>query len=625
MKFKQVVISITVITAILVNSGVSAIPKNSQIDFEPNNSNITVNKNLQGESLAKSYLQQNLAKYHLETNFDSLQLSHIKSSLMGKHYHFKQYIDGIEIDNAEIIVSISEQNQIIKVFNYTFPKNQPIQPKNKKSISNDLATKNAWDFLQVSGKLYSQPKSQLTYIESNKTFKLVYKVNLSVSKPNGDWEFYIDTNNGKVIQARRIDLPIAKNANEGAVNGQWQPFPKNKNFKPIENALAELSKVVQSNLNKNSDNFNSNNINKTDATALIFDPDPRTTLNDESLQDNSPTTSFDAAYQTRTLRDITLDNGIYQLTGPWVSIIDWDSPTSTPSTTNDGNWNEERGNFSFNDAMTYFHIDQNQRYIQSLGFTGSKGIQELSIEVDANGADGDDNSFYSPSNNRLSFGHGGVDDNEDADVILHEYGHAIAFSINANFDGGDSGAIGEGFGDYWAVSYSFSTANGRSFRPEWVFTWDGHNNFWPGRRVDRTNYRYNSSQTYGAHEIVNNQNGDEIWSTPLVETLKELMDQGIDRSEVDQIILEAQFGLGFAVTMPQMARSIVDAAKNLFPNGPHASVFEKQFKNMNILTTPAANDSGGSIGWLLLFLLPLIHSLKLILRLRLTFKRGSLN
>ena len=37
----------------------------------------------------------------------------------------------------------------------------------------------------------------------------------------------------------------------------------------------------------------------------------------------------------------------------------------------------------------------------------------------------DDNSFFSPATRKIKYGSGGVDDAEDADVILHEYGHAI--------------------------------------------------------------------------------------------------------------------------------------------------------------------------------------------------------
>jgi hypothetical protein len=50
-----------------------------------------------------------------------------------------------------------------------------------------------------------------------------------------------------------------------------------------------------------------------------------------------------------------------------------------------------------------------------------------------------------------------VDDAEDAEVILHEYGHAIQDSQMTPPGFGTSveaGSIGEGFGDYWAVTVS---------------------------------------------------------------------------------------------------------------------------------------------------------------------------
>lgn len=37
----------------------------------------------------------------------------------------------------------------------------------------------------------------------------------------------------------------------------------------------------------------------------------------------------------------------------------------------------------------------------------------------------DDNSYYNTANGELTFGIGGVDDGEDADVIIHELGHGI--------------------------------------------------------------------------------------------------------------------------------------------------------------------------------------------------------
>lgn len=80
-----------------------------------------------------------------------------------------------------------------------------------------------------------------------------------------------------------------------------------------------------------------------------------------------------------------------------------------------------RADRAFKELMVYFHIDRTQKHIQELGF---ENVLNHSIEVNIDGIT-DDNSFYSPATKSLTFGTGGVDDAEDAEIILHEYGHAI--------------------------------------------------------------------------------------------------------------------------------------------------------------------------------------------------------
>ena len=59
-------------------------------------------------------------------------------------------------------------------------------------------------------------------------------------------------------------------------------------------------------------------------------------------------------------------------------------------------------------------------------------------------------------------------------MILHEYGHAIQDDQVRGFGHGDqAGAIGEGFGDYWAAAMS-SRSPGTSNRDDvCIFEWDG--------------------------------------------------------------------------------------------------------------------------------------------------------
>ncbi len=81
-----------------------------------------------------------------------------------------------------------------------------------------------------------------------------------------------------------------------------------------------------------------------------------------------------------------------------------------------------RSSNKFEAVMAYFHIDRTRFYADSLAL--SKPLRRKPQKVFAN-AITDDNSFYSSMTHELVLGTGGVDDGEDADVIVHEYGHSL--------------------------------------------------------------------------------------------------------------------------------------------------------------------------------------------------------
>jgi hypothetical protein len=150
-------------------------------------------------------------------------------------------------------------------------------------------------------------------------------------------------------------------------------------------------------------------------------------------------------------------------------------------------WNSvKRAKDRFEGLMAYFHVDRAQRYIRRLGFKRANGVNDRSQVVVAD-AFREDNSFFSPATRKIKFGSGGVDDAEDADVILHEYGHAIQDDQVRGFgEGLEGGAIGEGFGDYWAAVMSSRSPRTRNRDNVCIFDWDGVT--W-GRFVDKFNRR----------------------------------------------------------------------------------------------------------------------------------------
>src|SRR3954469_10445550 len=126
--------------------------------------------------------------------------------------------------------------------------------------------------------------------------------------------------------------------------------------------------------------------------------------------------------------------------------------------------------------MGYYWVTRAQLYIQSLGFGSTLPAvnkrQQL-LRVDQFGGD---NSFYRNGTSKLTItvGKGGVDDGEDAEVIVHEYGHSVQDDQVPGFGSSlEAGSIGEAFGDYLSVAVT-SWATGVPTRtPEaCVADWD---------------------------------------------------------------------------------------------------------------------------------------------------------
>ncbi|CAM2009934.1 proprotein convertase P-domain-containing protein [Acanthopleuribacter pedis] len=522
---------------------------------------------------ARLYLAMNAKKFSLPETLDNLELVQIQNSLTGRHYRFQQILDGIVVEGAQIVVSIDRTSgDIYRVYNNTYPVKTNQKAPSVILNEND-AYDIAWSHLKVHGPLMQAPQIEKVFVPVEQDFQLVYKTLLAVEAPNGYWAHVIDAVSGKIVSFE--EERITRNHYETELPEYDGPVEHRQTAFKTYFAQAAYKANLTTPVAKGD----------TNGTAMVFDPDPRTTLNNATLEDTTDAAAFDAAYMQRNLLDLTNNAGTYSLVGPYVQIVDVEAPNVAPSTTTDGNWDFRRGNVAFNDAMTYFHLDQSQRYMQSLGFTGDNGIQELSIPVDANGWSGQDNSSFSPGTNTLSFGHGCVDDNEDADVILHEYGHAIHFGINSNnWSGGDTGGMGEGFGDYWAGSYSYATPNGPTFNPNWVFTWDGHNSCWGGRIMNDMDARYDHSLTYPAHREVGGTYSDHLWATPLFQAFLNLVqNHNVPREEVDRIVLEAHFGLAAGPKMRDLANATVQTANRLHPDGPHGQAFFDAFLHHGIL------------------------------------------
>ncbi|MGH2755486.1 MAG: M36 family metallopeptidase [Actinomycetota bacterium] len=212
-------------------------------------------------------------------------------------------------------------------------------------------------------------------------------------------------------------------------------------------------------------------------TATVFDPNPIVSLKDESIRQPG----FDAAGVDTDLNSPELTDALTKLpmrdldaaalmagrlVGPWVDV-----QGPAPLASVDGNFEFRRSDPRFEATMAYAHIDRLQRYFMSLGFRGGSGINNEPQNVYALPVLGFDNSFYQPDYDLILFGAGGVDDAEDAEVIVHEYGHAVHHAQVEDWGGTPEGAaMGEGWGDFLAASYFAKVSGG--FQDECFADWD---------------------------------------------------------------------------------------------------------------------------------------------------------
>jgi zinc metalloprotease ZmpB len=294
-------------------------------------------------------------------------------------------------------------------------------------------------------------------------------------------------------------------------------------------------------------------------SGRVFLPNPVAELQNESLTDQKDAdyAALQPAYHTVALTDL---DGSGTLTGRWARVV---SETGTPARSSTNTFAYNRHDDQFEQVMAYYWITQAQRYIQSLGFgTGTYPPVNMTSQRVRINQWGVDNSFATDHpRDELRFGKGGVDDAEDAEVILHEYGHAIHFSQNFSFASEEAGAISEGFGDYWAADVADIVAPTPD--PACIADWDSvsYTSAVPHclRRVD-TNLHYPADLNGEVHH------DGQLWSRALWD-----IRGALGHVVADTIILNGQFDFP-GTTMTDLAERTVVTAQSLYGAGAAAAV-----------------------------------------------------
>ncbi len=256
--------------------------------------------------------------------------------------------------------------------------------------------------------------------------------------------------------------------------------------------------------------------------GLVFSPNPVSASGNRSLRDGD---DLDAYRVAVTLEDL---DGSGFLSGQWARI---ENPAGNAFRA-DRIYEYASDDLHFEEVMAYYHITAMQNSIRSLGFLDLQARPQA-VVVHATALD---ESWFSPLTSTISFGDGDVDDAEDADVILHEYGHALYYAVAGGCAHAEAAAVSEGFADYLAASHTGDACIG---------DWDGVA-YAGGCLRDLTNPRRYPTDLCGE------PHNDGL----ILSTLLWRIRQRTEARLTDLLALESLYGLTPTATLKEAARGL---------------------------------------------------------------------
>jgi len=322
------------------------------------------------------------------------------------------------------------------------------------------------------------------------------------------------------------------------------------------------------------------------AKGYVFAPDPitsaNTTYGGSFIDANDATNPSIDDERLEIELNVTFDptDNTFYLRNDFVTILDLDPPTVPPVTSLSPDFYFDRSESGFEDVNALYHLTQQQMYLQSLGFTN---LVNYAIEVDPHALSNSDNSLFNPNFTppRILFGEGGVDDAEDADVIIHEYTHAIMHSASGNTNqGSERNALDEAFGDYMAASYSRIY---EYYNDCCVYNWDGHNEYWNGRKVT-------STALYPADLQSNLYKDAPMWSSALLR-----IERNVGREVTHKITLNAAFNYSSNMTMAQAAKLVLKQDSIIY-NEQYHNYICYTFLDKGFVNSCKGNRPSGMVG-----------------------------
>ncbi|MFT3713459.1 MAG: M36 family metallopeptidase [Archangium sp.] len=487
------------------------------------------------ETTARAFLASRANEFHLDRPGLSLTLPVTREGLAGRYLRFAQQQkvgdETLPVFGGEVIVLVTDvgDRRLVRAVNF-----EHFDGADAARNEGDLGMSSALERALV---LVNAQRSELSaepmatrgvYVNEQGVARLAWRIGLPMEEasPPHDWSVFVDAANGSEL-GRRDGVHF-----QASVTG----------------------------------------------TGYVYDMNPVASTGDLTLTDMNDQATF-ALNGSRFLVPLPRLDGSGFTRGAYADTRTRDAGGRAFSMSNDFQFT--RNDRGFEQTNAYYHLDRAQIRIQELGFMNVNNRVQ-GVTVDAQTAD---NSFYTSSSTRLSFGTGGVDDAEDGEIVLHEYGHSIQDNQVPNFGGGDEGAMGEGFGDYLAGAMSqvlpADAGHPQMTDPACVGDWDGtaYSMLTPKclRRLD-------SSKHWPEAEAGEVHDDGELWSAGLWRVRTQL---GGDVG--DRLAIEVHFLLGTSSTFFTASTALLTADQMINAGANEATIRRTMIKSglSRLLTTPA--------------------------------------
>lgn len=314
--------------------------------------------------------------------------------------------------------------------------------------------------------------------------------------------------------------------------------------------------------------------------AKVFNPDPITSsgmiYEGDYVDNNDNSNASLEAQLVHVIVPITYDADSFRLENQHIKITNHSSPDIKPTVLHTDNFEFNRSQTGFEELNAIYHITKFAQYIKDT--LNYPQIMNYQVHADVYALGVSDNSQFINSTTppRLSFGVGGIDDAEDADILIHEYTHGITFSTApGTLNGHERKALDEGIGDYFAAVYSKSI-NENNYQT--IFNWDGHNEFWDGRSINNTK-KYSTDMENQIYK------DGELFASLLMKIRNTIPD-----TIADKIILESTFNWFSNMTFKDAGIALLNADTALY-GGSHSPVIHWALCQREFITVDCTNST----------------------------------